>query len=92
MKIVVIGGTGLVGSKLVALLRKRHQEVLSASPASGVNTLTRDGLPAALAGAQVVVDVENSPSFEDNAVIATEATLVEALSIVVSSDSRRRSP
>jgi uncharacterized protein YbjT (DUF2867 family) len=69
MKIVVIGGTGLIGSKLVTLLRKRGQEVLAASPNSGVNTLTGEGLAAALSGAQVVVDVANSPSFEDNAVM-----------------------
>src|SRR5215813_1767713 len=69
MKIVVIGGTGLIGSKLVALLRARGQEVLAASPDSGVNTLTGEGLPEALAGAQVVVDVANSPSFEDAAVM-----------------------
>jgi len=69
MKIVVIGGTGLIGSKLVKLLRDRGQEVLPASPDSGVNTLTGEGLPAALAGAQVVVDVSNSPSFEDAAVL-----------------------
>jgi uncharacterized protein YbjT (DUF2867 family) len=69
MKIVVIGGTGLIGSKLVKLMRERGQEVLAASPDSGVNTLTGEGLPAALAGAQVVVDVSNSPSFEDAAVL-----------------------
>ena len=69
MKIVVIGGTGLIGSKLVALLRQRGQEVLPASPDTGVNTLTGAGLPEALAGAQVVVDVANSPSFEDVAVM-----------------------
>ena len=69
MKIVVIGGTGLIGSKLVALLRQRGQEVLAASPASGVNTLTGEGLTQALAGAQVVVDLANSPSFEDAAVM-----------------------
>jgi uncharacterized protein YbjT (DUF2867 family) len=69
MKIVVIGGTGLIGSKLVALLRQRSQEVLAASPDAGVNTLTGEGLAAALAGAQVVVDVANSPSFEDAAVM-----------------------
>jgi uncharacterized protein YbjT (DUF2867 family) len=69
MKIVVIGGTGLIGSKLVALLRRRDQEVLVASPDTGVNTLTGEGLSAALAGAQVVVDVANSPSFEDSAVM-----------------------
>jgi uncharacterized protein YbjT (DUF2867 family) len=70
MKIVVIGGTGLIGSKLVKLLRDRGQEVLAASPDTGVNTLTGAGLPAALAGAQVVVDVSNSPSFQDAAVLA----------------------
>ena len=69
MKIVVIGGTGLIGSKLVAVLRQRGQEVLAASPDSGVNTLTGEGLAEALAGAQVVVDLENSPSFEDMAVM-----------------------
>jgi uncharacterized protein YbjT (DUF2867 family) len=69
MKIVVIGGTGLIGSKLVAVLRERGQEVLAASPNSGVNTLTGEGLAPALAGAQVVVDLANSPSFEDAAVM-----------------------
>jgi uncharacterized protein YbjT (DUF2867 family) len=69
MKIVVIGGTGLIGSKLVALLRRRGEEVLAASPESGVNTITGAGLTEALAGAQVVVDVANSPSFEDTAVM-----------------------
>jgi uncharacterized protein YbjT (DUF2867 family) len=69
MKIVVIGGTGLIGSKLVALLRERGQDVLPASPNSGVNTLTGEGLASALAGAQVVVDLANSPSFEDKAVM-----------------------
>ena len=59
MKIVVIGGTGLIGSQLVTVLRQRGQEVLSASPNSGVNTLTGEGLAEALAGAQVVVDLEN---------------------------------
>ncbi|MDM0032804.1 SDR family oxidoreductase [Variovorax sp. J22P271] len=69
MKIVVIGGSGLIGSKLVANLRQRGHEVLAASPASGVNTITGEGLAEALAGAQVVVDVANSPSFEDKAVL-----------------------
>lgn len=69
MKIVVIGGTGLIGSKLVARLRQRGQEVLAASPDSGVNSLTGAGLPEALAGAQVVVDVSNSPDFSDAAVL-----------------------
>jgi len=65
MKIVVIGGTGLIGSKVVSILRQRGHEVVAASPSSGVNTLTGEGLAEALAGAQVVVDVANSPSFED---------------------------
>jgi uncharacterized protein YbjT (DUF2867 family) len=69
MKIVVIGGSGLIGSKLVALLQARGHEVLAASPASGVNTLTGEGLHEALRGARVVVDVANSPSFEDRAVL-----------------------
>ena len=69
MKIVVIGGTGLIGSKLVAILRQRGQEVLAASPDSGVDTLTGQGLAEALAGAQVVVDLANSHSFEDAAVM-----------------------
>lgn len=68
MKIVVIGGSGLIGSRLVSTLRSKGHEVLAASPDSGVNTITGEGLPAALAGAQVVVDVANSPSFEDAAV------------------------
>lgn len=67
MKIVVIGGTGLIGSKLVSILRGKGHEVLAASPDSGVNTITGAGLDAALAGAQVVVDVANSPQFEDEA-------------------------
>lgn len=65
MKIVVIGGSGLIGSKVVNILRQRGHEVMAASPSTGVNTLTGEGLPEALAGAQVVVDVANSPSFED---------------------------
>jgi uncharacterized protein YbjT (DUF2867 family) len=69
MKIVVIGGTGLIGSKLVSKLRDMGKEVLAASPDSGVNTLTGEGLAEALAGAEVVVDVANSPSFEDGAVM-----------------------
>ena len=69
MKIVVIGGTGLIGSKLVARLRERGHEAIAASPGTGVNTITGEGLDAALAGAQVVVDVANSPSFEDQAVL-----------------------
>lgn len=69
MKIVVIGGTGLIGSKLVNNLRQRGHEAVAASPASGVNTLTGEGLAEVLAGASVVVDVANSPSFEDKAVL-----------------------
>ena len=65
MKIVVIGGTGLIGSKVVNILRQRGHEAVAASPKSGVNTLTGEGLAEALKGAQVVVDVANSPSFED---------------------------
>ncbi|UOQ69448.1 SDR family oxidoreductase [Hymenobacter volaticus] len=69
MKIVVIGGSGLIGSKVVDRLRQLGHEVVAASPTSGVNTVTGEGLPAALAGAQVVVDVANSPSFEDQPVM-----------------------
>jgi uncharacterized protein YbjT (DUF2867 family) len=69
MKIVVIGGTGLIGTKLVNKLRKSGHEALAASPSSGVNTITGEGLAEALAGAQVVVDVTNAPSWEDKAVL-----------------------
>jgi uncharacterized protein YbjT (DUF2867 family) len=69
MKIVVIGGTGLIGSKTVAILRQRGHEVIAASPANGINTITGEGLKGALAGAQVVIDLANSPSFEDKAVL-----------------------
>lgn len=69
MKIVVIGGTGLIGSKTVERLRKKGHDVLAASPNSGVNTVTGEGVAAALAGAQVVVDLANSPSFEEKAAL-----------------------
>ncbi len=69
MKIVIIGGSGLIGTKLASRLRQNGHEVLAASPNSGVNTITGEGLAEALAGAQVVVDVANSPSFEDKAVL-----------------------
>src|SRR3954470_16141768 len=69
MKIVVIGGTGLIGSKTVAILRQGGHEVVAASPNSGVNTITGEGLKGALAGARVVIDLANSPSFEDRAVL-----------------------
>src|ERR1700733_910639 len=69
MKIVVIGGTGLIGSKTVAILRQGGHDVVAASPQSGVNTITGQGLKEALAGVQVVIDLANSPSFEDQAVL-----------------------
>lgn len=69
MKIVVIGGTGLIGTKLVNRLRERGHEVVAASPASGVDTITGEGLAETLADAEVVVDVANSPSFEDKAAL-----------------------
>ena len=69
MKIVVIGGSGLIGTKLVNILRQRGHEALAASPRSGVDTITGQGLAEALTGAAVVVDVANSPSFEDVAVL-----------------------
>ena len=69
MKIVVIGGTGLIGTKLVNNLRQRGHEVMAASPSSGVNTFTGEGLAEALKGAQVVVDVANAPQWNDKAVL-----------------------
>jgi uncharacterized protein YbjT (DUF2867 family) len=69
MKIVVIGGTGLIGKKLVNNLRERGHEVVAASPSSGVNTFTSEGLAEALTGAQVVVDVANAPQWDDKAVL-----------------------
>jgi uncharacterized protein YbjT (DUF2867 family) len=70
MKIVVIGGSGLIGKNVVKDLRQRGHDVMAASPSSGVNTVTGEGLAQALAGAQVVVDVSNAPNWEDNAVLA----------------------
>jgi uncharacterized protein YbjT (DUF2867 family) len=69
MKIVVIGGTGLIGSKTVAILRQGGHEVVAASPNTGVNTITGEGLKDAMAGTQVAIDLANSPSFEDRAVL-----------------------
>jgi uncharacterized protein YbjT (DUF2867 family) len=69
MKIVAIGGTGLIGSKTVAILRQRGHEIVAAAPESGINTITGEGLKEAIAGAQVVIDLANSPSFEDKAVL-----------------------
>jgi len=70
MKVVVIGGTGLIGSKLVEQLKGRGHEAVAAAPSTGVNTITGEGLAEAMAGAEVVVDVSNSPSFEEQAAMA----------------------
>jgi uncharacterized protein YbjT (DUF2867 family) len=70
MNIVVIGGSGLIGKKLVKLLGERGHEVVAASPSTGVNAVTGEGLTEALTGARVVVDVANAPSWEDAAVMA----------------------
>jgi uncharacterized protein YbjT (DUF2867 family) len=69
MKIVVIGGTGLIGSKTVAILRRGGHEVVAGSPKTGINTITGEGLKEAMAGAHAVIDLANSPSFEDKAVL-----------------------
>ena len=69
MKIVVIGGTGLIGSKTVATLRQKGHEVIPGSPKSGIDTITGEGLKEAMASTQIVVDLANSPSFEDKAVL-----------------------
>jgi uncharacterized protein YbjT (DUF2867 family) len=69
MKVVVVGGTGLIGTKVVGILRRAGHEVVSASPASGIDTITGEGLAVALAGADVVVDVANSPSLSDRDVL-----------------------
>jgi uncharacterized protein YbjT (DUF2867 family) len=69
MKIVVIGGSGLIGSKLLNILRERGHDALAASPSTGVNSITREGLAEAMDGADVVVDVANAPSWEDQAVL-----------------------
>ena len=69
MKIVVIGGTGLIGSKVVEKLKQKSHEAIAAAPNTGVNTITGEGLKESLAGAQVVIDLANSPSFEDKAAL-----------------------
>jgi len=69
MEYIIVGGTGLIGKKLVEILKERGHQVQSASPSSGVNTITGEGLKEALTGADVVVDVSNAPSWEDNAVL-----------------------
>ena len=82
MKIVVIGGSGLIGSKLVPKLREDGQEVVAASPKSGVNCLTGEGLADAMKGASVVVDVSNAPSWEDAAVMNCFETATRNLLIL----------
>jgi uncharacterized protein YbjT (DUF2867 family) len=79
MKVVIIGGTGLIGRKLAAKLELRGHQVVAAAPSTGVNSLTGEGLKEALSGANVVVDVTNSPSFEDNAVMDFFRTSTEHL-------------
>src|SRR5918992_2121364 len=69
MKVVIIGGSGLIGSKVVTRLREQGHQAVPASPDTGVNTLTGEGLAGVLAGATVVIDVSNSPSFDDAAVL-----------------------
>jgi uncharacterized protein YbjT (DUF2867 family) len=69
MRIVIIGGTGLIGSKVVEKLRQKGHEAIAAAPNTGVNTITGEGLKEAMAGTQVVIDLANSPSFEDRAVL-----------------------
>src|SRR5215475_6430888 len=69
MKIVVVGGTGLIGSKVIEKLEQKRHEAIAAAPNTGVNTITGEGLKEALAGAQVVIDLANSPSFEDKAAL-----------------------
>ncbi len=69
MKIVVVGGTGLIGTKLVNILYEQGHEVVAASPSKGINSLTGEGLSEAMTDAEVVVDVANSPSFEDKPVM-----------------------
>jgi uncharacterized protein YbjT (DUF2867 family) len=80
MKVVVIGGSGLIGKKLVSKLRAGGHEVVAASPSTGVNTLTGEGLASALTGARVVVDVSNAPSWEDKAVLEFFETSARNLS------------
>jgi uncharacterized protein YbjT (DUF2867 family) len=69
MKIVVVGGTGLIGSKTVERLRRKGHDVVAAAPSSGVNTLTGEGLAEAVAGAEAVIDLANSPSFDEKAAL-----------------------
>ena len=94
MKIVVIGGSGLIGKKVVNNLRQQGHEVVAASPSSGVNTVTGEGLAQALDGAQVVVDVANAPSWEDNAVLAffLRELSDDAIGVLVEHANRATSP
>ena len=69
MKVVVIGGTGLIGKKVVTKLRQKGHEVIAASPATGINTITGEGLAEAMKGTDIVIDLANSPSFEEKAVM-----------------------
>jgi hypothetical protein len=78
MKLVIVGGTGLIGSKLVTRLREHGHEAVPASPDTGVNTLTGQGLVEVLQGASIVVDVSNSPSFEDAAVMGFFTTSTQS--------------
>jgi len=80
MKIVVIGGTGLIGTKVVTNLRDKGHEVVAASPSKGINSVTGEGLAEALVGAQVVVDVANAPSWEDKGVLEFFETSGHAIS------------
>src|SRR3989442_9602140 len=93
MKIVVIGGTGLIGSKTVAILRQGGHEVVAASPNTGVNSITGQGLKEAMAGTQVVIDLDNSPSFEDRAVLEFfETSGRNLLAAEAAADGRRHFP
>ncbi|MHC2525076.1 uncharacterized protein YbjT (DUF2867 family) [Rhizobium leguminosarum] len=91
MKIVLIGGTGLIGSKTAARLRAKGHEVLAVSPSTGVNTITGEGLAQALAGADVVVDLANSPSWEDKAVLEFFETSSRNL-LAAEAKGRRQAP
>jgi uncharacterized protein YbjT (DUF2867 family) len=90
MKIVIIGGSGLIGSKLVTILGEHGHQAVAASPKSGVNTLTGEGLGEVLVGASVVVDVSNSPSFADAPVMESLAVTVCPTAATSARRSRRR--
>ena len=92
MKLVVIGGTGLIGRQVLVRLRTLGREAVAASPASGVNTLTGEGLAEALQGTEVVIDVANSPSFDDAASGSATIPRVRFPGLVAASNSPRRTP